>query len=75
MTSALTEAQKDAMRRISDILREHFVAGICVISVEVDDGMNEQTFHTMHGGMARGIGLLDLGKMAIIRGLGPVNPE
>jgi len=75
MDNAMTDAQKDALNRISDILREHFQSGICVVGVETEDGRYEQTFHTMHGGMAQGIGLLELGKMGIYRNLGNVRRE
>lgn len=63
----MTTAQEDAIKRIDDILQEHFIAAVLVVEAERDD---KTVYHqtTFHGGHASALGLLEIGNRAIHQG-------
>jgi hypothetical protein len=58
----MTPAQDDAFKRIDEIMREHFEAGVIVVKGEHTD-KTEDIRSTWHGGYATSIGLLEMGKL------------
>lgn len=61
----MTAAQKDALERLLDILREHFEGGVVVVQTE-NESANDEIQVSWHGGYANACGLLDLGKARIV---------
>lgn len=61
----MTNAQEQALKLIEEVLREHFVAGVCVVSAETEKDDEEDIRATYHGGLAAAVGLCDLGRDAV----------
>lgn len=64
----MTAAQEDALESITHLLREHFVAGVCVVMTESDDEVREQIQSIHHGGLAKAVGMLEISRMSLIAG-------
>jgi hypothetical protein len=63
----MTDAQKDAIKKITDLMREHFDQGIASLVCEDSDDERDQEVHvTWHGSFASAYGLLELGKLQMI---------
>lgn len=64
----MTDAQNDALRRIVDIMREHFDSGIVTVIAEDDESTegDDEIHCGWHGGYANAYGLLELGKLQML---------
>jgi hypothetical protein len=61
----MNEAQKDALSRISEILREHFEIGIVAVEVDTSDD-DSAVFIRRHGGYAAALGLLSIAQRQVL---------
>lgn len=52
----MNTAQKEALEKIHQLIREHFDCGIVFVEIEDDKGKDEREFG-WHGGISRAIGL------------------
>jgi len=63
----VTQAQSDALERITDIMLEHFNSGITTVVCDQDDESRDEEIHcSWHGGYANAFGLLELGKLQML---------
>jgi hypothetical protein len=71
MIEGMNVAQLDAIERVLDIMREHFDAGVVVLTsdIEAPNSGEEKTATEIawHGGKDRAIGLLKIGEFRILR--------
>lgn len=62
----MTAPQEEAIKRIVDIMREHFSSGVVVVEGDVvGDDKASTTECCYHGGFPNAIGLCEVGKMRI----------
>jgi hypothetical protein len=62
----MTNAQRDAIEKIRDIMREHFDAGLAVLTTDTENDEITATELIFHGGYDRGIGLAEIGKIRLL---------
>ena len=64
----MTDAQKDTLAKINDLMREHFNSGVLAVvccEIETDDS-NDEIHVAWTGGYANAYGLLELGKLQMV---------
>lgn len=62
----MTPAQQDALKRVLDLLSEHFDAALIIVSADCED-RTSVVQHAYHGSFSTAVGLAELGKLNIYK--------
>lgn len=65
----MTEAQKEAIEKIHQIMAEHFDAGLIVITADCELVQAEEPQVRYHGGIIRCLGLMHVANLYLSQGL------